>query len=253
MLGKALDTITKAGEILKKYWNVKLNIETKLDGSVVTDADKEVNTFLTQNLREAYSVPVVSEESIPDWAEREKYRDYWLIDPLDGTLEFIHRFGDFCICAAYMRNRRPLCGIVFAPALDELYLAISGDGARFYQAGKKNKLTPPTNSNLIVAKSRFHNERTVDEFCAMNNVDESMTAGGAIKFGRIALGTITVYPRYSGPKEWDVAAGDIIVWESGGRMVGMQTNKAMMYNNEDMRVEPFIAYGHGVALREIKT
>jgi 3'(2'), 5'-bisphosphate nucleotidase len=252
MLGKALDIVTKAGKILEKYWNATLNIETKLDGSIVTQADLEVNEFLTQNLTNVYPVPIISEEKIPDWEVRKEYKDYWLIDPLDGTLEFINRFGDFCICVAYMREQRPICGIIHAPALDETYVGIENAGVSFYQKGKREKLQFPTTDYFIVAKSRFHNEKIVDDFCTRNGIAQHVIAGGAIKFGRIALGTISVYPRYYGPKEWDVAAGDIIVHESGGRMTSIATKQPLLYNNENMQVDPFLAIGHGMLLHDIR-
>jgi len=139
MLMQAIDAVNKAGKILEKYWNTKLAIETKLDGSIVTNADLEVNDFLTTTLTAAYSVPIISEENIPDWEVRKDYKDYWLIDPLDGTMEFVNRYADFCICVAYMRGRRPLCGIIYAPAIDEMYVGIKGAGVFFYQKRKKIK------------------------------------------------------------------------------------------------------------------
>jgi 3'(2'), 5'-bisphosphate nucleotidase len=251
MIGKAVDLIIKAGKILEGHWNTNLHVETKLDGSIVTKADLDVNDFLTTNLASAYAVPVVSEEHVPDWEVRKNYRDYWLIDPLDGTMEFVNRYGDFCICVAYMRGRRPLCGIIYAPAIDEMYVGIKGAGVYFYQKGKKNKLVAPTTGHFIAAKSRFHHAKAVDDFCEMNKIEQSVMIGGAIKFGRIALGTVTVYPRYHGPKEWDVAAGDVIVQECG-KMFSMTTKEDLLYSNEDMRVDPFVALGHGVLLRDIK-
>jgi 3'(2'), 5'-bisphosphate nucleotidase len=250
MIGKAIDAVIKASDILKDHWNVQLKIETKMDGSLVTDVDLKVNEYLTKALSYAYSVPVVSEEAIPDWEQRKIYRDYWLIDPLDGTKEYVNRYGDFCICVAYMRNQRPLCGIIFAPALDELYFAVQGGGAYLYQSRKKHKLKFPITNSLVLAQGRFDREPV--EFCQRNSIARIATFGAGLKFGKLATGAATVCAEYVSPSEWDVAAGDIIVWESGGRMVGMQSKAALVYNNENLKTDPYFALGHGVLLTELR-
>jgi 3'(2'), 5'-bisphosphate nucleotidase len=246
MIGKATNILVKAGKILEKYWNKPLKIDTKTDGSYVTNADLEVNEFLIKNLENEYSVPVISEESLPDWEIRKNYRDYWLIDPLDGTHEYVAKFGDFCICLAYIRGKRPICGFVYAPALDEMYVAIKGAGVTFFKKNHKEKLVRPLVNKLIVALSRFHPDALVAEFCKNNGIKPSLTIGAALKFCKIATGAVTVYPRFHGPKEWDIAAGDLIVQESGGRMFSLATQEKLLYNNQDLRVDPFIAFGHGV-------
>lgn len=246
MFSKLYTTLVTAGSMLHEHWNRSPTAMFKKDGSPVTPADIEVNEFLTKRLQDDFSIPVVSEECVTAWETRKEYNEFWLLDPLDGTKEFIGRYGDFSICLALIRNKRPILGIVYAPALSLLYYGGANLGVFCYRQNKKEPIghiTPKISTAMI---SRFHNDSKVEEFCKINTIERTYMLGGALKYCYIAEGKGSVYIRYNKMKEWDVAAGDIILQEAGGSLISLDSKQKPLYNNEDMTLAPFIATAHGV-------
>ncbi len=141
-----------------------------------------------------------------------------MIDPLDGTKEFINKNDEFCINIALIEKNEPVLGMIFAPRLNELYYAQKNKGFKYIGPQKKK------NSKITVAISRFHHSKQTEEFIKLNKWDNFSAVGAAIKFGRIAIGEIGIYPRYEGSKEWDIAAGHVILQEAGGKIIDLSTN-----------------------------
>ena len=246
MFAKLHKTLISAGEILRTHWNRSYSTRVKADGSPVTPADLEVSEFVTAALQEHFSYPVVSEENVPIWEMRRDYTTYWLLDPLDGTKEFIGRYGDFSICIALIRNKKPILGVIYAPALNIMYYAGENVGAFCYDQGKKERIGHKTPIQVVAMTSRFHNDPKVAEFCQKNAIQHTYIAGGALKYCYLAEGKGSVYIRYNKMKEWDVAPGEIILREAGGCLLTLE-GENLVYNNETLSVPPFIATAYGVA------
>jgi len=245
MIQKLELILYKAGEILLDHYTRhlsqgKLNIDYKDDHSPITEADLASNQFICQQLCETFPYPVVSEENLVEYDVRKDYDCFWLLDPLDGTKEFIAGIDEFCICLALINKNRPVVGIIYAPALGELYTAEEGKG--FNYSGPKPKVEIK-NSGMCLLTSRFHNHPGVQKFVDDNQPCNVVSVGSGIKFGRLARGDANIYLRLEGSSEWDIAAGDIIVREAGYCIIDLKTMNPPLYNKESLRNNPFIVYG----------
>ena len=210
--------------------------EIKEDSSPVTKADKASHNYLKTSLRAVYNVPVISEEEISSFEVRSQWKEFWLIDPLDGTKEFIKGYDDYCINIALIKDRQPIVGIIYAPKLNELYYAEKGCG--FEYRGNKHQ---QSKNRPVVAISRFHHSESTQRFMQFNNLVYTNTIGAAIKFGRMALGLIDIYPRFEGSKEWDIAAGQVILEENGCAIIDLKTREKPLYNKENIQNNHFLA------------
>lgn len=238
----ALETIMReAGEIIFSLSSSKtLNVQEKKDSSPVTAADIECGNFLTKKLKKIIDIPVISEESPVDYEIRKKWKRFWLVDPLDGTKEFINGHDDFSICVALVEENRPVLGAIYAPKLQEFY--IGGDkydfrykGPQILSEGDKNETT--------IAASRFHNSPATDLYTKYHNMKTPIIIGSAIKFGRLALGQFSLYPRFQGSWEWDIAAGHAILNSVGGKIIDLITLAPPLYNKKILKNNFFIASG----------
>lgn len=236
MNNNLIKIIRNAGNLILD--NRKGLTRLKGDSSPVTQADFESNIFLTQELRKIKDIPVLSEENIIEYDERKKWKEFWLIDPLDGTKEFIRGYKDFCINIALIKNQSPILGLIYAPLLDELYFAEKDKGFTFYgERHQKEHLLSKS-----VAISRFHHSSLTQEFMRLNTFKETHITGAAIKFGHLACGIVGYYPRFQGSMEWDIAAGQIILQEAGGTILDLETNQPPLYNKENLLNNHFISY-----------
>lgn len=252
MIDNLIEIVRKAGEIILKIYNSdRFEVELKEDNSPLTKADKASNKFITDSLLASSDFPIISEESIPPHSERINYKKYWLLDPLDGTKDFIAKNDEFTINLALMEFNKPVIGIVYAPALDELAFAIKGKGACLFKNGTKIKLPIKYNNNLVLAKSRFHDTEDVLKFSELNKISESRKIGSALKFIKLAIGEVTIYPRYNGSSEWDIAAGHILVKEANGNLFDIVTKKEPEYGKESLSNNFFIAYNSSVDINKI--
>lgn len=212
-----------------------IHVSIKEDYSPITEADMASHLYLCEALRTLHSVPVLSEEGVPPYEERKNWSEFWMIDPLDGTKEFIHGEDDFCINISLHRNNMPVVGLIYAPALRELYYAEEGNGFQ-YEGPHRDK-----SNGQVVARSRFHHSEKTKAFMQQNGFSKEYAIGAALKFGRMALGEVDLYPRFEGSKEWDTAAGFLILKESGGHMIDLKTGQEPAYNKESIRNNFFIA------------
>ena len=241
----------KAGAaILEIYYHANdFGIEQKADDSPLTLADKKSNEIICSGIEAlGLGYPIISEENaqIP-FEIRKNFERYWLIDPLDGTKEFINRNGDFTVNIALMEHKRPIAGFVYTPCCNELYWAVKGLGA-FCETNNKIQTLKAAefdikSEGLRVVASRSHlNEATLKLIHKLNN-PTIVNRGSALKFMMLAGGTADYYPRLSQVMEWDVAAAQIILEEAGGKVLDLNSVKALEYNKESMIVPAFIACG----------
>ena len=233
--------------IMEIYKRADLGVEQKADDSPLTLADKAANDIICkglENLSERF--PIISEENkeIP-YEERKEYKYVWMVDPLDGTKEFIKRNGEFTVNIALIHEGRSIAGFVYAPDLDELYYAIEGQGAYQVFTDKKLRLTSNTinltDKGLRVVGSRSHLNDATQAFVDALNEAEIVPKGSSLKFLILAKGEADLYPRMAPTMEWDTAAAEIILREAGGQVVQALHKEPMRYNKEDLLNPHFIA------------
>lgn len=236
MFNQIIDAAKRAGDILLELRDPALLVDYKVDQSPVTIADKKSSEFLTLELKSIKDLPVLSEENLTSFEERQLWQDYWMIDPLDGTKEYIKNQSEFCVNITYMKNNEPVIGVIYAPVLQELHAAIKGEGT-FHQ----NVRMKTRSSATQVAVSRFHHSDMTKQFLEDHNYTETVCVGASLKFGRMAVGQIDIYPRFQGSSEWDIAAGHLILTEAGGKIIDLTTNLPPLYNKESFENNFFIA------------
>ncbi|WP_320169202.1 3'(2'),5'-bisphosphate nucleotidase CysQ [Maridesulfovibrio sp.] len=235
----------EAGAEIMRVKNRGYEINRKDDESPVTEADLASNKIITHRLAEMYpDIPILSEEGskIP-YEERSAWTEFFLVDPLDGTKEFIKDNGEFCVCIALMQKNRPVLGIVYAPVQDTLYAGSEEDGAfvsRKSEVPARIKTSRPEQGcGLIVVGSRSHPSPDLGAYLAEMNVEKMVPAGSAIKFCMVAEGKAHMYPRFNPTMEWDTAAGQAIVEAAGGSMTAMDGSE-FTYNKKNLRNGGFL-------------
>lgn len=235
---------------MEYYTRGEYHYDSKHDHSPVTSADLDSDRLITEGLKEMYpDIPVVSEESgAHDYNVRKHSEILWLLDPLDGTREFMTRTGDFSINLALIENQKPVMGFVYLPVTKEIFVGISGQGS--YMANSLGEKTPLTVSRfslkspgIRVVKSRHHTDPGTDDYVNSFDKPEIKEMGGALKFLSIAKGEADYYPRMSHIMEWDIAAGQVIIEEAGGQLVDMESGLPLTYNKPVLKCPFFIASG----------
>lgn len=249
-----ISLIRQAGTvILKIYANSDFQTKIKEDQSPVTIADLESDRIIKLGLnRITPLIPVFSEETkeIP-YETRASWNPLWILDPLDGTKEFIGLNGEFCICLALVSDGKAAAGFIYAPVSDEFWYAVRGEGAFKIGEGKDFRLPLNISDNqIIITISRSHynvaEAEWIESFQKKFNSIVSIQ-GSAIKFCRIAEGNADVYPKFGPINEWDVAAGNIILTESGGEMTELLSGSAPVYNKKSYLQPHFLAVSHKLA------
>lgn len=251
---KVVDIAKVAGnKIMDIYKCNEFFIEYKEDNSPVTIADKAANEYILKELYNSFHIPMVSEEKSIDASVRQKWDEYWLIDPLDGTKDFIARNDNFTVNIALIKNNKPIFGVIVAPAINEIYYAYENQGCYMIKDDKVSKLPIfEKEDKYIMAKSMFHDSDDTEKFQQLNNVKKIKKIGSSLKFCLLARGDINIYPRYVGSKEWDIAAGHIIIKESKCNILDLKTLKEPVYNKEDIRNNYFIAYSNDININDLK-
>lgn len=237
-----------AREILDVYAQGAPAVTQKSDDTPVTEADMRAHRCIVAALAALTpDVPVLSEESGPvPLVERAGWQRYWLVDPLDGTREFLRRNGEFTVNIALVEGHEPALGVVHVPVSGVAYGGVRGAGAwRFEPDGSSRPIrvastaaTPPR-----VAGSRSHRDSSLDRFLAALGPHELVSVGSSIKFGLLAEGRADVYPRRGPTGEWDTAAGHAVLAAAGGVVVDLQ-GKPLEYNRRPSLINPaFVAFG----------
>ena len=244
---RCIELALAAGAAILDIYRQDFSVETKGDDSPLTAADLASHRILVEGLQALTpDVPVLSEESAQlPWSTRQAWTRYWLVDPLDGTREFIKKNGEFTVNIALIENGEAVLGVVYAPALDYLLHAERGVGA-FLRDGERDiaiLTRTPAEAPLRVAASRSHlDERTAAALQRMGEV-ERFGLGSSLKFCRIAEGRVDVYPRFGPTSEWDTAAGQCVLECAGGAVLRLDGSR-LSYNTKDSLLNPdFIALG----------
>ena len=251
----AIDASIQAGKkIIEIYDSDNFNLEYKLDDSPLTLADTASNKII-KNILEASNIPILSEEgNILDFNNRKNLKELWIVDPLDGTKEFIKKNNEFTVNIALIENSKPVIGVIYAPALNVLYFSEKKIGAYKipisaldeFDNSKTFRLPLVENFNEYkVLTSRSHlDDNTLDyiDNLKVNNLKVvSVPMGSSLKFCLLAEGLADCYPRFSPCMEWDTAAGQIICEEAGFKVVDLKTMKPIIYNRENLINNYFIA------------
>lgn len=252
-ISSILELLIKAGEeIIRIYHGEDFKIKIKADHSPVTAADLASDRIIKTGLSSLLpDIPVFSEETKDiSYSYRSLWKKLWILDPLDGTKEFIARNDEFCISLALISGNVPVLGFIHSPVSGESWIAERGNGAYRYVNGVKTNLPLTTTTGPYrVNISRTHHTRKeaewIDNFRKTNEVKIEIY-GSAIKFCRIAEGYSDIYPKFSLIHEWDIAAGHLIIEEAGGRIIEPLTGAAPVYNKKDYHQPPFIAFGERV-------
>lgn len=242
MLERLIGIAKMAGETIMRHYG-SLVYTNKDDYSPVTIADLESSSFICKALESEFGLPVLSEERLVTYNERKSWKEYWLVDPLDGTKDFLDENGEFTVNISLIRNRRPQIGVIFAPALNECWWASKGMGA--YKDGIKLK-NKSKRKHLIGLDSRHHQSKDTQLFFKVNNIRNVNYIGSSLKMCKVAEGKADIYPRLNGTKEWDTAASEVILDEAGCSMVTYPDREPLVYNKHELKNPYFVAFRDGL-------
>ncbi|GAA0486997.1 3'(2'),5'-bisphosphate nucleotidase CysQ [Salinibacillus aidingensis] len=252
----------KAGQEIMDVYEQEYTVEVKDDDSPLTIADQRSHQTIVNGLEAAYpEIPILSEEGaeIP-YQERKDWKQFWLVDPLDGTKEFIKKNGEFTVNIALIEGKYPTMGVIYAPALDTLYFGKKDLGG--YKLEDVSKTELQSEEDLIqksqqlplttysdvthVVASRSHmsedTEAFIDSLKEDNKTVDVVSAGSSLKFCLVAEGKADYYPRYAPTMEWDTGAGQAIVEAAGGKVIRHEDEERFYYNRENLKNGWFLVY-----------
>lgn len=247
LLGPLLEIAARASERILGIYATDFSVATKSDHSPVTAADLAAHAVIVQGLqRLTPDLPVLSEESRSlAFVERARWDSYWLVDPLDGTKEFISRNGDFTINIALIQNHAPVVGVVHIPVGNLSYYGVVGAGAYCRKSGAAPQaihVRPLEGKAVRVVASRSHRGELLDGYLAKLGPHEIVSRGSALKFCLVAEGAADVYPRLGLTAEWDTAAGHAVLLAAGGNVLNVD-GSPLSYNSKESLLNPyFIAF-----------
>ncbi len=248
----------EAGEkIMEIYSADDFDVKVKSDDSPVTEADEAADALISAGLRAEFpDVVLITEEQSASHSERAD--TFLIVDPLDGTKEFIHRRGDFTVNIAYVENGVPTRGVVYAPAKNRMFFTLA-NGSAVEETGDLARdvvgptqaihVSDPDNGALMVVASKSHRDQATDEYIAKYAVQDMKSAGSSLKFCLIATGEADIYPRVGRTMEWDTAAGHAVLSGAGGAVVRFDDHSPLTYGKEGYANPFFIAYSPAVDLK----
>ena len=256
LLQYAINAACEAGKAIMEVYAQPFEVYTKDDDSPVTQADLRASNIIKEILKPT-NLPFVSEEDLPP--DRSQYKRYWLVDPLDGTVEFVNRNGEFTVNIALIDDKQPVLGVIYAPVTEQLWYAdcecgimnaecgiAQGDaGLRPYSAFSIQHSEFPRPFTVLV--SRSHRTPEVDAYInkVLRPVHPDLvidTQGSSLKFARLAEGSADVYVCYSKTKEWDTAAADAILRAAGGQVLRISDGMPLEYSKKEYPNPPFVAW-----------
>jgi 3'(2'), 5'-bisphosphate nucleotidase len=240
-------------EILDIYNHADFSeiVDFKADNSPLTSADKASHRLIMDQLTDKYpNIPVISEEGKDiDYQTRKDWEYFWLVDPLDGTKEFIKKNGQFTVNIALIHHHEPVAGVIYTPVSEELYLAAKAGYAEDMKAGAYKQKLPanpqPLQVNnkkegLIAVRSSSHASDEEEDLLAKYGVTESISRGSSLKFCMVAEGKADIYYRHGPTMEWDTAAGQVVVECAGGKVLKETGPEPFSYNKEILRNGSFL-------------
>ena len=249
----------EAGDrIMEVYDGPEFAVKSKHDSSPVTEADEAADALISAGLRAEFpEIVLITEEQAASHALTAS--TFLIVDPLDGTKEFVQRRGDFTVNIAYVENGVPLRGVVYAPAKGRLFYTLA-NGVAVEETGAFDKSTPgpqqpisvssPDNGGLMVVASKSHRDQATDDYIGKYVVKDMKSAGSSLKFCLIATGEADLYPRLGRTMEWDTAAGDAVLRGAGGHVVRFDDHTPLAYGKTGWDNPFFIAYAPGVELQK---
>ena len=246
VISQIKDISKLAGIEIMKIYKTDFSVKIKSDHSPVTQADTNANNIILKGLSELpVKYPILSEEgSTVSYKERSSWKSFWLVDPLDGTKEFINKNDEFTVNIAFINNNTPVFGVVYAPVYDLIFWGGEDIGA-FKAKGDEPFATISVNSDFIdpiqIASSRSHPSEEMDLFLDQFKKYNLISMGSSLKICSVADGSVHLYPRLGPTMEWDTAASHAIVKASGGDLVEYGTKKSLLYNKQNLLNPKFIA------------
>lgn len=249
--------LTAGGRIMEIYAADDFEVRSKADDSPVTEADEAADAIISAGLRAAFpDLTVVTEEQAETHSQ--KADRFLIVDPLDGTKEFVQRRGDFTVNIAYVENSVPVRGVVYAPAKRRLFYTMP-DGHSVEETGVFQKssvgmqapmtVAVPDNAALRIVASKSHRDQATDNYLSLYSAADLKSAGSSLKFCLVATGEADIYPRLGRTMEWDTAAGHAVLDGAGGRVVRFDDHTSLRYGKPGYENPFFIAYAPGVALK----
>ncbi|MGY6411457.1 MAG: 3'(2'),5'-bisphosphate nucleotidase CysQ [Alkalilacustris sp.] len=248
--------LAAGARILDVYGSGDFEVRAKSDASPVTEADEAADALISHGLRAAFPEVALITEEQPD-SHGLHAPSFLIVDPLDGTKEFVRRRGDFTVNIAYVHDGTPVRGVVYAPAQGRMFYT-RADGASVEEAGpfdpdRPGPLTPlrvarPDNGALRVVASKSHRNAATDAYIRRYDVAETRAAGSSLKFCLVAAGEADLYPRLGRTMEWDTAAGHAVLAGAGGHVVRLDDHSPLRYGKPGYENPPFIAHAPGVVL-----
>lgn len=248
----------EAGDVIMAiYAAPDFDVRAKSDASPVTAADEAADALISAGLRAAFpDLPLITEEQAESHGLTA--RTFLIVDPLDGTKEFVQRRGDFTVNIAYVQDGVPLRGVVYAPAKGRLFYT-TADGTAVEETGPFDKavagaviplrVSSPDNGALMVVASKSHRDQATDDYIGRYQVRDMTSAGSSLKFCLVATGEADLYPRLGRTMEWDTAAGDAVLRGAGGLVVRFDDHRPLAYGKPGWDNPFFIAHAPGVVLQ----
>jgi 3'(2'), 5'-bisphosphate nucleotidase len=232
-----------AGRAILEVYSTDFEVQSKVDESPLTQADLASHHCIVAGLAQLTpDLPIISEESgLPDFEERRLWNCYWLIDPLDGTKEFVNRNGEFTVNIALIENNRPVLGVVHVPVQNKTYVGCEGIGADLRDGDNPPqpvRVAAKSRDPIRVVGSRSHRGASLDAFLAAVGEHDMVPMGSSLKFCVVAEGGADLYPRLGPTSEWDTAAAQAVVEQAGGSVVTLD-GKPMQYNAKSDILNPY--------------
>jgi len=238
-----------AGQAILEVYATDFDVQSKDDNSPLTQADLAAHRCILATLSELTpDIPVISEESgLPSFEERGQWGRYWLIDPLDGTKEFVNRNGEFTVNIALIESHRPVLGVVHVPVQGKTYIGCMGHGAELREGESRTAIRVAETSSqpVRIVGSRSHRGSSLDAFLDKIGESEMIPMGSSLKFCVIAEGRADLYPRLGPTSEWDTAAAQAVVEQAGGKVLQLDGQR-LAYNAKSDILNPyFLVTGPG--------
>lgn len=265
LLQQAIVAAVLAGNEILEVYDTNFNVEYKEDNSPLTLADKKASAKIVHELQR-FEIPVLSEEGEEiSYETRKAWKKLWIVDPLDGTKEFVKRNGEFTVNIALVEDHLPTIGVIYSPVFKDLYFAAKGIGAfkidrhdfmtmveniaqtsldELYVVAKKMPISSSRKNYVVVASRSHMSTETYQHIEALKLQHEQVdivTSGSSIKMCLVAEGVADEYPRFGPTMEWDTAAGQALLQEAGASLIDFETNEPMRYNRQDLLNKWFIA------------
>ena len=243
--------------IMEVRGSCDLGTERKADESPVTEADLAADRLIAAGLAERFpDIPAVTEENAESHRESGHGR-FFLVDPLDGTKEFVRHEGEFTVNIALVEQGEPVAGVVLAPAVGRMFRTRDGgaveervgpDGEPVADSARPIRVSEPDNDALVVVASKSHRDQATDDYIARYRVARFTSAGSSLKFCLLAAGEADLYPRLGRTMEWDTASGEAVLRAAGGRVVRFRDHRPMVYGKPGYENPFFLAFAPGVEL-----